>query len=1400
MKLARRWMFALIAAVGVQAGAMAPGQTLKPASATLPESNEGLLLVNAAEDAIRAGDYRLALEQIDRLMRLRGELVGGAASRTYVPVWREGVRLLTPLPPDALRLYRDLYDAEVATRFDKARSSGEVSELEELFRIYRLSASWPAIGADLAARLLDKGVFGRALEVLEELARTAGPAELPEVQLRLAAAYALTGALDRARAAAAAIDAPNAPAALQARIKAVREWLSTTTTSSAPAGDGDFVLSPLWTQSLPSQAVVQRGDEEILDAIDMLRRLPLYEPVLTPNDLIIRLRGRVSVLDANTLSLRWTAQEHLAEGQPSEPEPSSEGAITLSRDTDQLLQAHLRHAVGCGFGMVFTIEGGRTDPRTRGVTFTVDERGRNELVARDLATGALRWRSGDDATDSLYDVEFQDRPLALDGRLMALFQRAGEVRLADIDPQTGRCRREVLVVGLPTHFDSNGYGGRCLLAADETTIFVCTGNGVIAALEREDLAWKWATVYDSTLEHHLGRLWWQPEEQPVESGVDRPILAGDLLIVAPQDSTSIYALNRYSGQERWHIDRRENSFVVGISDGGLIVGGPYLSSIDIHDPVGKPLHWKSVPLEVSGRPVLKDGRVYTPTRSGTVVVDARTGKVVAEDERAAKAGTRAQSANLVAGADALFEVSTREVVKYPRISGLRQTAERLAAEGDLLRSAIVSGWADVFDGKPEQALARIEREKAPSTDLANARAALLLRVFERLAEKSDDKQRLAWLRKAGEVADRSGGGGALAVALGAQIEQAAGPAEALDFHFARLLSNGDETVADPQDATRQFAGWVHAARRIAALLPKLPEADAGARVERAISAARQAAQPVVAMHRLLVATRGTRWASDVALAALGQKVAPELAAGYLPLVDETRLTAEQRRTLAVTRWEVSLSLGDLEAAQRDHKTLAALGSAPAETQDDARLSALDVTQRKLIQAAGPPLGPRLSRQWKFDFSELLWDPHAPRVAGRNWALVRARDKLRIELRRVGGDGLAIQQTEDAIVHGAPPRPPQEMRLLINRGLALPDLSWPMVTYDHLAAVPVLGGLICVGLGPERYAGRRLWELPVPAWTGFPREFARQGAGGSLGVYFTPRHNRVALVGWADGQIWWERDFPNLNIASLSVCGDDLIVLGEDHQVWAIDAAAGDRLRRLERPAVRDAEVSGDTLLVWEEASAATPDALLLSAYRTRDFHLQWSTPTRAIRGRRVFENAGIVLATSAPDDGARLLNAASGAAVLPNSLRDAGELLEIAPDGDAIWLAGRAVDPIDGSTPLIRISVLERGNGQVRWRRDVPSASTFNLTQLTGNPTYVPVLVETPLERERAHEPRRPPPRIVLIEKQTGNALEPRSLAEEFRSIDTPSDTFLVATPSRLIVQVAGNVLGFGSSTAEATP
>src|SRR5262245_18560906 len=81
----------------------------RQASATLPESNEAIMLSSRIEEAARAGDFQLAIQLVDRMGEVPGELVAAPATRTFQPMWRQVGRLIAQLPTRGLEMYRQLH-------------------------------------------------------------------------------------------------------------------------------------------------------------------------------------------------------------------------------------------------------------------------------------------------------------------------------------------------------------------------------------------------------------------------------------------------------------------------------------------------------------------------------------------------------------------------------------------------------------------------------------------------------------------------------------------------------------------------------------------------------------------------------------------------------------------------------------------------------------------------------------------------------------------------------------------------------------------------------------------------------------------------------------------------------------------------------------------------------------------------------------------------------------------------------------------------------------------------------------------------------------------------------------------------------------------------------------------
>ena len=339
-----------------------------PTAASLPESPEALLLSGRAQTAILAGDYRIAIDLIRQLGALSDGLVAAPASRTFYTVRGEARRLLSRLPEAGIQLYRQMYDAEVAARFELARNNADLAELRVLFESFPLCTDWPRIGGELVARLLDDGHYTEALEILEQLGAT-GPGGDEKTRTMAIVGLGELGAWSEAERVLDALRVharlPGREAAAD-RVQRLEKWLERHRTG-ARAGRGQLlqpmVATPVhWTQDLTNADAPDAGREaELATAISDLRRFPLQAPLIADEMLLVRVGGSLWALDALTLTPVWKTRERAVDAgrivemlrsEPSEHSPAEQ----LSAETRTLLGSELRHSIGAGFGLVLSIE------------------------------------------------------------------------------------------------------------------------------------------------------------------------------------------------------------------------------------------------------------------------------------------------------------------------------------------------------------------------------------------------------------------------------------------------------------------------------------------------------------------------------------------------------------------------------------------------------------------------------------------------------------------------------------------------------------------------------------------------------------------------------------------------------------------------------------------------------------------------------------------------------------------------------------------------------------------------------------------------------------------------------------------------------------------------------------
>lgn len=1420
----------------------APAQVQRaiPATATLPESNEAAILSSGVREAIQSGDVRLAIRRIEQFMQLSGELVAEPDGRTYQPVWRHARRLFAALPPMGVETYRTMYDAEVAGRFREARDQVDMAALRDLFERYPLATSAPEIGRELAALLVDQGAYGEALEILREMEQSGTKPTYVDRALRIVA-FAKIGALQSAQR---EIDAARVAADIgrgDDRLKAIVEWMNRARSNESATGE-HAALSPIlhapqrWEEELPSNtAVAVTDDESLATAVAQKRRLPLLSPIIAGDQLLVRSRDVVWALDELTLAVRWrsaNAVSHLL-SRDSSPRPNfglrvvargggmqlidSDAATDadLSGDARDLLYSYIDNSISVGFRRVYTIEAGMVSVATLENISGFNEllTSRNVLVARDEQSGAVVWRLGSDPTGELYGAAFQDAPIVVGENLAVAILFQNELRVALLDPRDGHLVRMATVVGRPLYLPPEG--GSCRLSGDQTTIYVSTGNGVVAAFNSETLHWKWASLYPSNVARRFGDVWGQGRDLK-DFPAEKPLLSGDLLILAPPDSAEFIALDRFTGEERWRALRGDEQFLIGANESALFVAGNQIVALDESD--GRTIRWRSVPLEISGRAALRNDRLFVPTRAGMVVLDASTGRVISDqwaphgESREARSPA---SGNAVVSGNAVFCVSPNVAVRFADEQATEKVVNDLLAKGGSDgRAYLAQAWLHVMHREYGQALSAIQNISTDDTQ-AVARDRLLGQVFVALShETADREERLKLLEQARSLARSPETVAQLAVLIGSVLEEGKQWDAALSHYRDLLLRDAVLCRASSDDPDWWISSDTLAAQRLIALLAN-PEIDAAQDFVVKVTASVGSLE-LAAMRKYIAVLPPGPQRMALKRALLQRRPAPELCLNLLDAADDPAAGETDRRAALLDRWEVHTALGLLEEAQVD----AALwrdwvavdspttsSSQPGESQeaqsesaDDAarRVQRIERSMRKLETNREPPFMSQVRRRWVSN-ATLLLDPAHPLAFDRAWCLAHDTEQDLIVFYSTR-NGERLRETPARLSSAAPssdtPTGKPENRPFWPPQFEIDDVDWDpasvVAVYKHKAAAVIPGGIVCVGLGPERRGGQRLWERAIGEWSTLPADTASRLQTCPDGVVVNPRPGRVMLLRWDDGQIAWQRDLSGTSIRSCEVTRGRVLLLSDDGRISSMrcDTGAGFIRSVLEMGTVIDMAVVDDSVVIWTESAMHGIDPLTLGVL--------WSAPTTGLEHRHRVFGASLLAYQSATGKPWSVINPQNGQSVIPHDLAIDGEIEAWAADASHIYVASHeAGDATDFNIVRKRtISAYGISTGDAEWTHSFDGITETNVTQLIGNPSLIPILVSATNGNNMRET------NLGFIEKNSGAATKPESISKDVGEIRTPGvrRITMLVSPSRVVVQYNGVLAAYGSSATENVP
>jgi len=326
---------------------------------------------------------------------------------------------------------------------------------------------------------------------------------------------------------------------------------------------------------------------------------------------------------------------------------------------------------------------------------------------------------------------------------------------------------------------------------------------------------------------------------------------------------------------------------------------------------------------------------------------------------------------------------------------------------------------------------------------------------------------------------------------------------------------------------------------------------------------------------------------------------------------------------------------------------------------------------------------------------------------------------------------------------------------------------------------------------------------VPEWTEIPQRFAERTVAAPDGLCFATREHRVGMVGWSDGELRWQRDLPGVSVARLHVTppaepgryrAATIVVESDEQQVVAFDATTGARLRCLptELGTPRAIDVIADTLLVWGDDWVAGLDPYT--------FEPRWRRPCHSVAGRFPVAQRGWIAWQSATTRDWFLLNVRDGKRVYDKGLGDLGEITAMIAEGDTLlvasWVGG---DEEAGVRDVVHLAALDLADGLLQWARSIETTVKLNQTQLAAHPDFIPVLL-LKTDGRPSDVIDLSSLAIQLLDKRSGRPLEPVPIGRHFQSTDAWCNVYMLATPTRMIVQAGGNVVAFGNSPLGRAP
>lgn len=693
-----------------------------------------------AADAAAEKQWKLAVDTLARVIEQFPDRTVALDHKTFVSATEAAQRQFAQWPAEGLTAYRVLFDPIAQQELNQAIASQDVERLRRLTRLYRMTTIAPEAFSRLATLLIDSGQSLEALDVLDHLENLPGMT-IPPSKLLLSRALALAqlGQLDQAHDTISKLreverdPAAELPADWDARLDALSRYVDAAKTSRADfsgskrtADPADAGLSPavtidaLWQDALPGSGRLH--PDSIIQLILRTGRPPVWQMASDGDSLFVTSPDGLMARDLTTLDLLWKSHTRLVDRDPRIDAQrrlarmyQSDNSGRLDELSTQSLFHEYRGAVTTGLGLVFILEQNGTlselFPARDGTLPPNDglEPEPNSIRAFEARTGRVRWTVGRGGSpgDELRFAHFYAPPIAVDGRLLALFQQENDLHLGVFDAD-GRILRNVLLGSADKGmFTLNNVLMPCV---DETSIYLPTAAGLLVSLNRHDYSLRWLAMYERSRSGEvaparrampLGTVQ-VTYSQPDEWLSTPPIRAGRFVLLAAQDSGHLLAFDRRDGLLKWSFPRGDHRFITGHDARRVILAGANVLAVDLE--TGRGL-WSYSQRKLTGRPVVHGSRLFVPTREGLETLSLETGLPADPFKPSSQ-----PLGNFFVQDGALYSVSTVQIARFPDMARSRAAAlARLDASPLDASAHLRLAGLDALEGSWNEALGHLDR-------------------------------------------------------------------------------------------------------------------------------------------------------------------------------------------------------------------------------------------------------------------------------------------------------------------------------------------------------------------------------------------------------------------------------------------------------------------------------------------------------------------------------------------------------------------------------------------------------------------------------------------------------------------------------------------------------------------